>query len=72
MEYHVAVSLQERPLPRKALAHMRFLLILAALTLTAVACTSAGDHAGESRLASVCDRGKVVCATLDDTPASGF
>ena len=36
--------------------------------ILAVACTQAGDDAGESRLALVEDRGKVVCATLDDTP----
>ena len=54
-------------------AHVRFLLILAALALTATAaCISAGDDDGESRLASVRDRGKVVCATLDDTPGFGF
>ena len=48
-------------------------LILAALALTAAAaCTPAGDADGDSRLASVRDRGKVVCATLDDTPGFGF
>ena len=66
MEYHVAARF------KKGLDHMRFLLILSALTLTAVACTSDGDKADESRLASVRDRGKVVCATLDDTPGFGF
>ena len=52
---------------------MRRALILAVLTLTVVAaCTSGGDHAEASRLGSVRDRGKVVCATLDDTPGFGF
>ncbi len=52
---------------------MRFLPIVAVLTLTVLAaCTSAGDQDGDSRLASVLDRGKVVCATLDDTPGFGF
>ena len=52
---------------------MRALLILTALALTAAAaCTSAGDPDGDSRLASVRDRGKVVCATLEDTPGFGF
>ena len=40
--------------------------------ILAVACTQAGDDAGESRLALVEDRGKLVCATLDDTPGFGF
>ena len=52
---------------------MRLILALTALTLTAAAaCTPAGDADGDSRLASVRDRGKVVCATLDDTPGFGF
>ena len=52
---------------------MRCALILAVLTLTVVAaCTSGGDDAEGSRLDSVRDRGKVVCATLDDTPGFGF
>ena len=38
----------------------------------AVACAQANDDAGESRLAMVQDRDKVVCATLDDTPGFGF
>ena len=36
------------------------------------ACTSGGDDTEGSRLDSVRDRGKVVCATLDDTPGFGF
>ena len=52
---------------------MRCSLILAVLTLTVVAaCTSGGDHAEASRLGSVRDRGKVVCATLESTPGFGF
>ena len=52
---------------------MHFPLVLAVLTLTVLAaCTSASDQDGDSRLASVLDRGNVVCATLDDTPGFGF
>ena len=52
---------------------MRRALILAVLTLTVVAaCTSGGDHAEASRLGSVRDRGKVICATLESTPGFGF
>ena len=52
---------------------MHFPLVVAVLTLTVLAaCTSAGDQDGDSRLASVRDRGNVVCATLDDTPGFGF
>ena len=36
------------------------------------ACIQSDDDAGESRQQLVQDRGKVVCATLDDTPGFGF
>ena len=44
------------------------------MAMLRVAClhTSLDDDIGESRLALVEDRGKVVCATLDDTPGFGF
>ena len=52
---------------------MRFYAIVASLAvIAAVACTLAGDHDGESRLELVRDRGKVVCATLGNTPGFGF
>ena len=52
---------------------MRLYLIAALFALSAVAaCTLAGDRDGESRLEAVRDRGKVVCATLQDTPGFGF
>ena len=52
---------------------MKYYLIAASLALlAAVACTQTSDSAGESRLELVQDRGKVVCATLDDTPGFGF
>jgi general L-amino acid transport system substrate-binding protein len=52
---------------------MKLHLIAASLALlTAVACAQTSDPAGESRLELVQDRGKVVCATLDDTPGFGF
>ena len=52
---------------------MKLHLIVASLALlAAVACTQTSDPAGESRLELVQDRGKVVCATLDDTPGFGF
>ena len=52
---------------------MRFFVIVASLAVIAsVACTLAGDHDGESRLEVVRDRGKVVCATLGNTPGFGF
>ena len=52
---------------------MRLYLIVVSLALTAAtACTLAGDEGGESRLELVLDRGKVVCATLANTPGFGF
>ena len=52
---------------------MRFYVIVALLSATAAAaCTLAGDRAEESRLELVRDRGKVVCATLENTPGFGF
>ena len=54
---------------------MRSLTIISValfMAMFAVACTQADDATGESRLALVEDRGKVVCATLDDTPGFGF
>ncbi len=52
-----------------------YLIIISIALLTAMsvaACTQTDDDTGESRLALVEDRGKVVCATLDDTPGFGF
>ena len=52
---------------------MRLHLVVVSLALAAAtACTLAGDQDGESRLETVRDRGKVVCATLEDTPGFGF
>ena len=54
---------------------MRSLTIISVALFTAmfaIACTQADDDAGESRLALVQDRDKVICATLDDTPGFGF
>ena len=52
---------------------MKLYLIAALLVLmAAAACNQTDDPSEGSRLALVQDRGKVVCATLDDTPGFGF
>ena len=48
------------------------LALAAAAVLAAAACTLAGDQDRESRLETVRERGKVVCATLENTPGFGF
>ena len=53
-------------------SHLVILFVVLLAVTSVVACARAGNDAGESRLDLVQDRGKVVCATLDDTPGFGF
>ena len=48
------------------------LIVVSLALLAAAACSQTINEVDESRLALVEDRGKVVCATLDDTPGFGF
>ena len=50
----------------------QYLVVLSLALAAATACTLASDQDRESRLESVRDRGKVVCATLENTPGFGF
>ena len=53
-------------------SHLAIISVALLAAVFTVACTQPEDATGDSRLALVEDRGKVVCATLDDTPGFGF
>ncbi|MCY4529674.1 MAG: amino acid ABC transporter substrate-binding protein [Chloroflexi bacterium] len=49
-----------------------YLIVVSLLALAALACSQDDEDESASRLQNVQDGGKVVCATLDDTPGFGF